>query len=130
MKSTAKADAVSRDLKQALEKRGFSVVESIIANGRKLAIDSGMSIRIKAQDNGIPDIFGNANFDFTPHEVLLAIQEDQATRIEVAKVMMDLGKSGFAIKFGSHATVLATAEAAADAAEAERHNVAWPTKGA
>lgn len=135
MKSTAKATAVSRDLKEALERRGFTVTESIIANGSRLLVNpagqsTAMSIRIQAQDNGIKDIFGNANFDFAPHDVSLAIQEDEATAVDVAKVMMDLGKQGFGLKFGSHATVLATAETAADAADAERHNSAWPTKGA
>ena len=130
MLSTAKAEAVGRDLKEALEKRGFSVVESSLAKGRKLAIDSGMSIRIEAKDGVSKDIFGNANDAFTPHECKLAIQNDQATSVEVAKVMMDLGKIGFGLKIAEHATVLATAETAADSADELRHNSQWPTKGA
>lgn len=129
MLSTAKSEAVARNLKEALEKRGFSVVESALAKGRKLAIDADMSIRIEAQDAVSKDIFGNAVDAFTPHEVKFAIDNAVALHSEVAKVMMELGKIGFALKIGEAAT-LAAAETAADSAEAERYNVSWPTKGA
>ena len=129
MLSTAKSEAVARDLKESLEKRGFAVVESALAKGRKLAIDSDMSIRIEAKDAVSKDIFGNAVDAFTPHEVKFAIDSAVATHSEVAKVMLELGKIGFALKIGEDAT-LAAAETAADSAEAEQHNVAWPTKGA
>ena len=120
MLSTAKAEAVARDLKQALEKRGFSVAESNLAKGKKLAVDSGISIRIEAKDAVSKDVFGNDLDAFTPHECKLAVQEDAASHEDVAKVMMDLGKIGFGIKIGSHATALATAETAADDAEEQR----------
>jgi hypothetical protein len=131
MLSTAKSEAVARDLKETLEKRGFAVEESALAKGRKLTIDTDkMSIRIEAQDAVSKDVFGNDLDAFTPHECKLAIDSDAgATHSEVAKVMIDLGKFGFDLKIGEGAD-LATAEAAADAAEAERHSVAWPKKGA
>ena len=129
MLSTAKSEAVARDLKESLEKRGFAVVESALAKGRKLAIDADMSIRIEAQDAVSKDIFGNALDSFTPHDVKFAIDNAVATHSEVVKVMMELGKIGFAIKIGEAAT-LGAAEAAADLAAEERHNVSWPTKGA
>lgn len=129
MLSTAKSEAVARDLKQSLEKRGFTVVESALAKGRKLAIDADISIRIEAQDAVSKDIFGNSLDSFTPHDVKLAIDNVVATHTDVAKVMVELGKIGFAIKIGEGAT-LGAAETAADSAEAQSHNVNWPTKGA
>jgi hypothetical protein len=129
MLSTAKAQSVARDLKETLEKRGFSVVESAEAKGKKLTIDTDkMSIRIEAKDGVAKDVFGNSNDAFTPHECKLAI-DDAATSTEVAKVMLDLGKFGFGLKIGEGAT-LGAAETAADAADEERHNVHWPSKGA
>jgi hypothetical protein len=129
MLSTAKSESVARDLKEKLEKRGFSVVESAISKGRKLAIGSSMSIRIQAQDAVSKDIFGNALDAFTPHDVKFAIENDAATHTEVAKVMIELAKIGFDLKIGEAAT-LAGAEAAADAASAERNSLMFPTKGA
>jgi hypothetical protein len=129
MLSTAKAESVARDLKEVLEKRGFSVEESVIAKGRKLVIDATkMSIRFEAKDAVSKDVFGNALDAFTPHECKLAI-DDGASSTEVAKVMLDLAKYGFALKIGEGAD-LAAAETAADSAEELAHNVHWPTKGA
>lgn len=131
MLSTAKSEAVARDLKEALEKRGFSVEESQIAKGKALSIDSDkMTIRIQAKDAVSKDVFGNDLDAFTPHVVKLAIDNDGgATHVQVAKVMMELVKHGFALKIGEGASK-AAAEAAADAAEEERHSAQWPTKGA
>lgn len=129
MLSTAKSESVARDLKEKLEKRGFSVVESVVSKGRKLAIDSSMSIRIQAQDAVSKDIFGNALDTFTPHDVKLAIDNAVATHSEVAKVMMELVKIGFDLKIGED-TTLSAAETAADSAQAERNNLMFPTKGA
>lgn len=131
MLSTAKAEAVARDLAEVLEKRGFDVVESALAKGRKLTIDTDkMSIRIEAKDAVSKDVFGNSLDAFTPHEVKLAIDSDAgASHTEVARLMIDLSKYGFGLKIGEGAT-LAAAETAADSAEEERHATQWPTKGA
>ena len=129
MLSKAKSQAMARELKSSLEKRGFSVVQSDLAKGTKLAIDSSMSIKIEAKDAVSKDIFGNSLDAFTPHEVKLAIDNAVATHTEVAKVMMELAKQGVALKIGEGAT-LAAAETAADSAEEQRHNMMWPTKGA
>lgn len=129
MLSKSKSTAVARDLKEVLQKRGFSVVESDTAKGKKLVIDSCISIRIEAKDAVSKDIFGNAVDAFTPHEVKLAVDNAVATATKVAKVMMDLAKQGFGLKIGEAAT-LAAAETAADSAAEERHNIMFPTKGA
>tara|TARA_R100000951_G_scaffold19275_2_gene16092 strand:- start:2103 stop:2510 length:408 start_codon:yes stop_codon:yes gene_type:complete len=132
--STAKAEATARDLKEVLEKRGFAVVESNVTEsgkvvGRKLAIDADMSIQILAQSPTGKDIFGGDLHDFTPHRCLFA-SIDAATSQDIVKAIMSLGKFGFDLQVGSHATVLATAETAAADAEVERNSVAWPKKGA
>ena len=129
MLSKAKSQAVARDLKEVLEKRGFSVAESDTAKGKKLVIDSCISVRIEAKDAVSKDIFGNAVDAFTPHEVKLAVDNAVATHSQVAKVMIDLAKQGFGLKIGEAAT-LADAETAADSAAEERHNIMFPTKGA
>jgi len=127
--STAKAEATARDLKEVLEKRGFAVVESAVAKGRRLAIDDDMSIEILAQDGVSKDIFGNSNDSFSPHEVQFAIDTAVATHLEVAKVMVSLGKYGFDLKIGEGATLGAAQLAAADA-EVTRYSLGWPTKSA
>ena len=130
MLSTAKSEAVARDLKEALEKRGFSVEEAQLAKGKKLTIDTNkMSISIKAKDAVSKDVFGNSVDAFTPHVCELAISTDEASASEVAKAMMDLAKVGFGLKIGEDAA-LVDAEAAAEAAEEQRHASQWPTKGA
>jgi hypothetical protein len=129
MLSTAKAAASARDLKEALEKRGFAVVESNLAKGKKLAIDADMSIKIEAQDAVSKDIFGGAIDSFSPHSVKFAVDNAVATHSDVAKVMLELSKKGFDIRIGEGAT-LAAAETASDSAAIERYNVNWPTKGA
>ena len=116
MLSTAKSEAVARDLKEVLEKRGFSVVESQLAKGKKLAIDADMSIRIESKDAVSKDIFGNDLDSFTPHEVKFAIDNAVATHSEVAKVMIELAKFGFALKIGEGANLGAAETAADDAA--------------
>ena len=129
MLSKAKSQAMAREMKSALEKRGFSVVESDLAKGKKLVLDACISIRMEAKDAVSKDIFGNPVDAFAPHEVKLAIDNAVATHSQVAKAMIELGKQGVALKIGEGAT-LAAAETAADSAEEERYNMMWPTKGA
>lgn len=129
MLSKAKSQAMAREMKSALEKRGFSVVESDLAKGKKLVLNACISIRIEAKDAVSKDIFGNSVDSFAPHEVKLAIDNAVATHSQVAKAMMELGKQGVALKIGEDDS-LADAEIAADSAEEQRHNMMWPTRGA
>ena len=58
--SLAKAQAVTRDLKEKLELRGYTVAQSNITNGIKLLINADeASIRFIAKDAISKDIFGN-----------------------------------------------------------------------
>lgn len=135
MLSTAKSDATVRDLSESLERRGLTTVTSTVedvdgkAIGYKITINTDqMSVRIVAQSLSSRDIFGNENYIFTPNSCLFAI-DDGASSTDVVKVMMDLGKYGFALKIGEGAD-LAAAETAADNASEQRHSTLWPTKGA
>lgn len=127
--STKKSEVSARVLKDMLEFRGFTVTEETITNGRKLILDTDkLSIRLTAQDAVSKDIFGLDTFAYTPTDVRLAINTLTASHTEAVKVMMELGKKGFALRVGEDEG-LEDAETASDAAEILEHNVTWPTKG-
>lgn len=130
MKSTAKAEAIARDLKEKLEFRGFSIVESKDANGwPKLTLNTDeASIRFEAEDAVSKDVFGNDLVAFAPHKVEFASRNDAVSTLIASKIMTELIKIGTnkaVIK--THATVLATAEAAAG--DEIQFDIQWPGKG-
>jgi hypothetical protein len=130
-KSTAKAESLLRDLKDRLELRGFAIAESKDSEGwPKLTLNTDeASIRMEAVDMVSKDVFGNDNVAFAPHFIDFASRDNMATAtVSRAEIMIELAKTGIdktIVK--THATVLATAEAAVgDAIVAD---VRWPTKG-
>lgn len=130
MKSTAKAEAIARDLKEKLEFRGFSIAESKDANGwPKLTLNTDeASIRFEAEDAVSKDVFGNDLVAFAPHKVEFASRNDAMSTLIVSKIMTELIKIGTnkaVVK--THATVLATAEAAAG--DEIAFDIQWPGKG-
>ena len=130
MKSTAKAEAIARDLKEKLEFRGFSIAESKDANGwPKLTLNTNeASIRFEAEDAVSKDVFGNDLVAFAPHKVEFASRDDAMSSLIVSKILIELIKIGTnktVVK--THATVLATAEAAAG--DELVFDVQWPGKG-
>lgn len=130
MKSTAKAEALSRDLKERLEFRGFAIVESKDAQGwPKLTLNTNeASIRIEAADAVSKDVFGNDLVAFAPHKIEFASRDDAMSSLVVAKILTEVIKMGVektVVK--THPTVLATAEAAAG--DELVIDVTWPTKG-
>ena len=130
MKSTAKAEAIARDLKEKLEFRGFSIAESKDANGwPKLTLNTNeASIRFEAEDAVSKDVFGNDLVAFAPHKVEFASRNDAMSTLIVSKIMTELIKIGTnkaVVK--THATVLATAEAAAG--DEVQFDIQWPGKG-
>lgn len=130
MKSTAKAEALSRDLKERLEFRGFTVAASKDANGwPKLTLNTDeASILIQGSDAVSKDIFGNDLMSFAPHEVDFASRDDAMTSLKVSEIMLETVKMGIAkMVVKTHATVLATAEAAAGTELT--FDVQWPSKG-
>jgi hypothetical protein len=130
MLSTAKAEAVARDLGEQLKLRGFEVLEQALPKGKKLTLNSNqLSIRIEAKDAVSKDIFGNDLDAFTPHDVKVAINTAAASHKNAAIAVMALSKVGFDLKIGE-GNSLANAEAAADNADVTRNAVKWPTRGA
>jgi len=130
-KSTAKAEAVVRDLKDRLAFRGYSSTESKTAEGNpKLTVGSDASIEIVQADAVSKDIFGNDLLAFAPHQATLAIDEAIAYK-KLAEVIAELSKVAIdKTLLKTSATDLATAEAIADAsADAISWDVRWPTKG-
>ena len=128
MKSTAKAEALARDLKDRLEFRGFTVAESKTAQGwPRLVIDTDQaSIEIEARDAVSKDVFGNDLVAFAPHDARLASVNAQS-KADLSKVHMELSKAGLEKVLLSEGADLAAAEAAA--AEEILFDIRWPTKG-
>lgn len=128
MKSTAKAEALARDLKDRLEYRGLSVAESKTAQGwpRLVIGASAASLEIEAVDAVSKDVFGNSLVAFAPHIARLA-SVDAQSKADLSKIMLELAKTGVdktILKVGADLT---TAEATAG--EAIVFEVRWPTKG-
>lgn len=130
-KSTAKAEAMLRDLKDRLEFRGFVVAESKDVDGwPKLVINTDeASIRMEAAGAVSPDIFGNLNLiAFTPHFIDFAARLDGVDVLKTSKIMMELVKMGVdRIIVKTHASVLASAEAVAG--DEVIYDVRFPLKG-
>jgi hypothetical protein len=130
MKSLAKADALARGLKERLQFRGYSVAESRDAEGwPKLTLNTNeASLKIVAADAVSKDIFGNSLVAFAPHKVEFASRDDAMSTLKVAQIQTELVKCGIEKQIvKTHATVLATAEAAAGTEI--NFDVQWPTKG-
>lgn len=128
-KSTAKAEALARELKERLEFRGFAVAESKDAEGYpKLTLDTDeASIKIEQIDSVSKDVFGLDNKAYTPHHLSFASRDDAMDSLKVSKIVAEIGKIGIAVIVKTHATDLATAEAAAG--EKLEFDVRWATKG-
>ena len=130
MKSIAKADALARGLKERLQFRGFTVSESRDAEGwPKLTLNSNeASLLIIAADAVSKDIFNNSLVAFAPHCIEFASRNDAMDTLKVSKIELEVIKCGIEkMVVKTHATVLATAEAAAG--DALVFDVQWPTKG-
>jgi len=131
MKSIAKADALSRALKERLQQRGLSVAESRDANQwPKLTINTDeASITITGEDAVSKDIFGNSLIAAAPHRVIFASRDNAMSTLKVAEIQLEVAKMGVEKEeIRTHATSLASAEAAA-ASAVLTFDVQWPTKG-
>ena len=130
MKSTAKAEALLRDLKDRLEFRGFEVAESKDAQGwPKLTLNTNeASIRMEVADAVSKDVFGNDLKAFAPHAIEVASRADAIDVVAHSKILLEV------VKMGTEKTIIKTdasdlAAAEATAGEAIGFDVTWPTKG-
>lgn len=130
MKSLAKAEALSRGLKERLQFRGYTVAESRDANGwPKLTLNTDeASLKIVSADAVSKDVFGNDLVAFAPHRIEFASRDNAMTTLKVAQIQTEIVKCGIEKQnVKTHATVLATAEAAAGTDI--NFDLQWPTKG-
>ena len=127
MSSTSVAESKIKGLKERLEQRGRVCVQSVDAGWPKLTIDSEASIKIDASSVSTKDIIGNADAPYSAHNASLAVKLDTCSQADVAVIMLELAKIGLKITYKEHATVLATAEAAAGTVL--QFDVTWPSAG-
>jgi len=151
-KSTAKAEAVVRDLKERLELRleGSARIDTVReakdANGWPMLFlsDGGtetagnpvIGLRVKAADAVSKDVFGNDLTAFAPHELELAYELDgteaEPDRKDLAITLHETGKIGLKTLIKEVADATAVDETSMDAtaaAEALEYDLTWPTKG-
>lgn len=153
MKSTAKAQAQARELKEKLERRfkGSATIDSVRqandAQGWPLLICSNggaeasaaevIAIRIKAQDAVSKDVFGNDLVAFAPHTIEVAHELDAngkqtPSQLDMAKAMQEVSKIGMKIDIKQIAAGTAVSEASMNAAAVALSlevETQWPTKG-
>ena len=127
-KSTAVSEAQARELKDKLVRRGLAVTESKVNGYPKLTINTDeASILIEQEDSVSKDVFGNDLLAFTPHKLSFASRDDAMTTLKAAKIYAEIGKIGMKVIVKTHATVLATAEAATG--DAIPFSDRWKTSG-
>jgi hypothetical protein len=153
LKSTSKAEAMTRDLAEKLALRIAGSASGRVdtlrqikdANGWPVMIlsDGGtetagnpvIAIRIKGADAVSKDIFGNDIIAAAPHIAELAYELDateaEPSRKDIAKVLFELVKLGTKLQIKEIADGTAVSVAAMDAASAaeEYDWLYWPTKG-
>jgi hypothetical protein len=127
-KSTAVSEAAARELKEKLERRGFTVTESKSNGYAKLTLNTNEASILIEQESAVSvDVFGNALDAYTPHKLSFASRNDAMSTLVVAQIYAELGKVGMKVIVKTHATVLATAEAATG--DAIEFSDRWKTKG-
>lgn len=127
-KSTAVSEAQARELKEKLERRGFTVTESKVSGYAKLTLNTDeASILIEQEDAVSKDVFGNDLMAFTPHKLTFASRNDAMDSLTVAQICAEIFKVGMKVVVKTHADTLATAEAAAGTVL--EYNTRWQTKG-
>lgn len=152
MKSTAKAIAQVRELKEKLEFRfkGSASIDTVRAlsdaqgwpmlicsdGGVETAGNPVIAIRIKAVDAVSKDVFGNDLVAFSPHTIEVAYEldgtEGEPSRRDIIKTMAEVQKIGMKVLVKEIADATAVSAASMDAAavaDALEFEVQWPTKG-
>jgi hypothetical protein len=148
MKSTAKAEALLRDVADKLAKRfptktirqardanGWPMLFAS-ASGNEAAGQSVIALRISAVDAVSKDVFGNALVAFAPHTLevayeLTAANDPIPTDADVLTAEYEAIKTGVKIQLKEMANGTAVTAANMDAATpvVELEDLYWPTKG-
>ena len=151
MKSTAKAEALLRDVADKLAKRfangaGINTVRAdkdsngwpmlfLSAGGNEAESQPVIAIRITGQDLISKDVFGNASTSYAPHTLEVAYELAAANKPEcslgdLAVVKFEAIKTGvrFQEKAIANLSAVTAANMDATAAIADCDEIYWPTK--
>lgn len=152
MKSTAKAEALLRDVADKLKVRfaGSATIDTVRATkdsagwpmlicsdgGAEGAGAAVIAIRIKADDAVSTDVFGNALVAFAPHTLEFAYELAAANNpipvdADIFKATFEAFKTGVKsqLKEIANGTAVSATSMDAKAADAECDELYWPTKG-
>jgi len=152
MKSTAKAEALLRDVADKLKVRfaGSATIDTVRAakdangwpmlflsdGGNEAAGQPVIGLRIQAVDAVSKDVFGNALIAFAPHALEIAYELTAAdnaipTDADILKAEFESIKTGVKIQLKELANGTAVTEANMNAASpsVEIEDLYWPTKG-
>jgi len=152
MKSTAKAEALLRDVADKLKVRyaGSATIDTVRAArdsagwpmlflsdaGNEAAGQAVIALRIKAVDAVSKDVFGNDLVAFAPHKLEVAYELTAAnnpipTDVDLLIAEFEAIKTGVAIQLKELANGTAVTAANMDAAAVaiELDELYWPTKG-
>jgi hypothetical protein len=155
MKSTAKAEALLRDVADKLRKRfaGSSTIDTVREakdsagwpmlicsdGGVETAGNPVIALRIKAADAVSKDVFGNDLVAFAPHALEIAYElgdqnaeaDIEPSRADLLKAQYEALKTGVKVQIKEIADGTAVDAAAMDAASVavELEDLYWPTKG-
>ena len=151
MKSTAKAEALARDLaeklkvryagsasidtvRQAKDAQGWPMIFCSDA-GNEAAGQPVIAIRIRNVDMVSKDVFGNDTFAYAPHALEIAYELDSAniepSRTDLLIAEYEAIKTGVKVQLKEIADATAVTEASMNAAAVtlELEDLYWPTKG-
>lgn len=152
MKSTAKAEALLRDVADKLKVRfaGSATIDTVRAArdaqgwpmlflsdaGNEAAGQAVIALRIRAVDAVSKDVFGNDLVAFAPHKLEVAYELTAAnnpipTDVDLLTAEFEAIKTGVAIQLKELANGTAVTEANMNAAAVavELDELYWPTKG-
>lgn len=152
MKSTAKAEAILRDVADKLKVRfaGSATIDTVELakdsagwpmiicsdGGNKAAGQPVVALRMKAADAVSKDVFGNDLVAFAPHTLEVAYELAAAnnpipTDADILVAEFEAIKTGVKIALKELANGTAVTASAMDAASAavELEDLYWPTKG-
>lgn len=152
MKSTAKAEALLRDVADKLKVRfaGSATIDTVRAArdaqgwpmlflsdaGNEAAGQAVIALRIRAVDAVSKDVFGNDLVAFAPHKLEIAYELTAAnnpipTDVDLLTAEFEAIKTGVAIQLKELANGTAVTEANMNAATVavELDELYWPTKG-
>lgn len=152
MKSTAKAEAIIRDVADKLKVRfaGSATIDTVRVSkdsagwpmiicsdaGNEAAGQPVIAIRMKAADAVSKDVFGNDLVAFAPHTIELAYELQAANNptpsdADLATAVFETVKTGVRYQQKQIANTVAVTAAAMDAASAiaDLDELYWPSKG-